>query len=91
MKIVDMFGCGLPVCAYNFPCLNELVNHDVNGWKFDDAAQLSDQLQTWFQGFPHSKLQQERDMKFRKELETFQTLRWHENWTFNALPLFSQD
>jgi beta-1,4-mannosyltransferase len=73
------------------PCsLNELVNHDVNGWKFEDAAQLSDQLQTWFEGFPHSKLQQERDMKFRKELETFQTLRWHENWTFNALPLFSQ-
>lgn len=89
MKIVDMFGCGLPVCAYNFLCLSELVNHDVNGWKFDDAAQLSDQLQTWFQGFPHSKSQQERDARFRKELETFQKLRWHENWTFNALPLFT--
>lgn len=90
MKVVDMFGCGLPVCAYNFRCLNELVKHDVNGWTFDSATQLSDQLQTWFRGFPHSKSQQERETRFRKELENFQKLRWHENWTFSALPLFME-
>ncbi|XP_069702076.1 chitobiosyldiphosphodolichol beta-mannosyltransferase isoform X1 [Periplaneta americana] len=89
MKVVDMFGCGLPVCAYNFSCLNELVKHNINGWKFDDASQLADQLQTWFRGFPCSEVQLERDAKFREELKIFQKLRWHENWTFNALPLFS--
>jgi beta-1,4-mannosyltransferase len=73
-----------------FSCsLNELVSHNINGWKFDDAAELSDQLQTWFRGFPHSKTQQERDATFRKELENFQKLRWHENWSFSALPLFA--
>jgi hypothetical protein len=69
--------------------LNELVKHDVNGWTFDSATQLSDQLQTWFRGFPQNKSQQERETRFRKELEYFQKLRWHENWTFSALPLFT--
>ncbi|KAJ9596563.1 hypothetical protein L9F63_012396, partial [Diploptera punctata] len=82
MKVVDMFGCGLPVCAYNFPCgFWELVKHDVNGWQFDDWTELSIQILSWFRGFPKSELQKNKNERFKKELTDFQKLRWHENWT----------
>lgn len=44
MKIVDNFGCEVPVCAYNFPCLKELVQDDVNGRTFESISELYEQL-----------------------------------------------
>ncbi|OLY84517.1 Chitobiosyldiphosphodolichol beta-mannosyltransferase [Smittium mucronatum] len=44
MKIVDMFGCGLPVLAYNFKCIGELVSNGVNGYIFNDSDELADQI-----------------------------------------------
>lgn len=44
MKVVDMFGCGLPVCALGFDSIDELVHDGENGLIFKNAEQLSGQF-----------------------------------------------
>lgn len=41
MKILDMFGCELPVFAKNFSCLGELVRDGVNGLTFETPEDLA--------------------------------------------------
>ncbi|XP_017473383.1 PREDICTED: chitobiosyldiphosphodolichol beta-mannosyltransferase-like [Rhagoletis zephyria] len=89
MKVVDMFGCGLPVCAYNFKCLGELVTHGQNGFIFENQKELADQLIFWFENFPSNPRLLETKERFRKNLHEFQSLRWHGNWKNNALPVFN--
>merc|ERR1719401_834700 len=45
-----MFGCGLPVCAVGFDCLNELVQHGKNGMVFDCSNMLAEQLSELLRG-----------------------------------------
>ncbi|GJN92554.1 hypothetical protein Rhopal_005584-T1 [Rhodotorula paludigena] len=54
MKVVDMFGCGLPALALDFPCVGELVKDGQNGRTFKTAEDLADQLITLLRGFPHT-------------------------------------
>jgi beta-1,4-mannosyltransferase len=45
MKVVDMFGAGIPVLAINYETLNELLKHKKNGMIFNNADELTVQLQ----------------------------------------------
>jgi beta-1,4-mannosyltransferase len=67
MKVLDMFGCGVPVCAIGFQCLHELVKHDVNGLVFTSEKQLSDQLYELLLGHPR---QNRKLQKLRQALTT---------------------
>ncbi|KAI0726057.1 mannosyltransferase [Fomitopsis betulina] len=59
MKVVDMFGCELPVCALGFACLDELVKEGINGLVFHNAEQLAKQLESLLLPHPHSQLIEE--------------------------------
>ncbi|GAA5876946.1 hypothetical protein JCM16303_006344 [Sporobolomyces ruberrimus] len=51
MKVVDMFGCRLPVLALDFPSIGELVQDGVNGRTFKDENELTRQLIEILSGF----------------------------------------
>ena len=52
MKVVDMLGCGLPVCALDFACLSELVVERWNGVVFRDAEGLARQWESLLANHP---------------------------------------
>ncbi|XP_013791676.2 chitobiosyldiphosphodolichol beta-mannosyltransferase-like [Limulus polyphemus] len=85
MKVVDMFSCGLPVCALAYSCLEELVHHNENGLVFKDSQELSQQLQMLFEVFPKqtTKLDQ-----MREKLKSFQQTTWDQTWVCHAKQTF---
>ncbi|XP_054155246.1 chitobiosyldiphosphodolichol beta-mannosyltransferase-like [Oppia nitens] len=87
MKVVDMFGCCLPVCAFDYDCIDELVINKTNGLLFKTSHQLCDHLLKLFENFP----EESKDLKsFRNHLnENFLKYRWTDCWNQNALPIFS--
>ncbi|KAM3826904.1 chitobiosyldiphosphodolichol beta-mannosyltransferase isoform 2-T2 [Vipera latastei] len=86
MKVVDMFGCCLPVCAVQFQCLHELVKHDVNGLIFKDSCELAEQLKMLLGEFPAEEGQL---ALFRRNLRLAKQQRWDESWEQTVFPLFS--
>jgi len=85
MKIVDMFGCCLPVCALNYDCIDELVKHDQNGFVFNDGNELTRQLCYLLKNFPKDK---SKLSQFSEHIQNnFLKLRWNENWENVFLPL----
>ena len=56
MKVVDMFGSGLPVAAIKYRAIKELVRHADNGFIFRNHSELSAQLFRLFCDFPTDRL-----------------------------------
>ncbi|KAG9443785.1 hypothetical protein H6P81_015125 [Aristolochia fimbriata] len=88
MKVVDMFGCGLPVCALSFSCIEELVTVEENGLLFSSSSDLADNLLTLFKDFPDgcSTLNSLREGALAKGAST----RWATEWEQQALPLIAE-
>ncbi|XP_029433178.1 chitobiosyldiphosphodolichol beta-mannosyltransferase isoform X2 [Rhinatrema bivittatum] len=84
MKVVDMFGCSLPVCAVYFNCLHELVKHEENGLIFANSSELAKQLKMLFSDFPTATSKLNR---FRKNLQESRQPRWDESWDQTVLPV----
>ncbi|XP_055753950.1 chitobiosyldiphosphodolichol beta-mannosyltransferase isoform X2 [Salvelinus fontinalis] len=88
MKVVDMFGCCLPVCAIHFYCLHELVKHEENGLIFKDSEELSGQLKSLLWDFPGCEYEGKLG-QFRRNLRASGGQRWDQNWDQNVLPLLT--
>ncbi|CAN2391125.1 Chitobiosyldiphosphodolichol beta-mannosyltransferase, partial [Pristimantis euphronides] len=85
MKVVDMFGCCLPVCAVKFTCLHELVKHNENGLTFEDSKELAAQIKMLFMDFTSDSSKLKR---LRQNLRDSKQMRWDESWDQMVLPIF---
>lgn len=86
MKITDMFGAGLPVCALAYgACLDEQIRAGETGVLFADAAQLVAVLAELLRGFPRPTDALER---LRQNVAGL-TRTWDAEWNASAAPLLS--
>jgi beta-1,4-mannosyltransferase len=88
MKILDLFGCEIPVCARGFPCLSELVKDDVNGRIFHNSQELQEQLWQLLKPLASSNWPPHGfgDLaRYSRSLHG--KTKWDENWNVIALPV----
>ncbi|HEY8926834.1 MAG TPA: glycosyltransferase [Polyangia bacterium] len=86
MKIADMFGAGLPVCALDYgPVLRELVSVGANGRLFSTGTELAAQITQLLDGFPGPAPALEA---LRRGVARLATESWGDGWRREALPLF---
>ena len=83
MKVVDMFGAGLPVAAYSaFESIGELVKEGVNGCGFEDAEQLTEVLRRLLGMAGEDEL-----AKLKEGAVQEGALRWDEEWNRVVAPV----
>jgi beta-1,4-mannosyltransferase len=85
MKIADLFGAGVPVCALDYgACLAERVRHGDSGLLFSNGRQLADVLFELFETFPADQKALER---LRTGARKLARPTWEEGWTREARPV----
>ena len=82
MKVVDMFGAGLPVLAVHFPCLSELVKEGETGYSFRDGGELGGLMEVLVGG------DEGRMGRMRENVHKWASIRWEQSWGEAAAPLF---
>lgn len=87
MKIADMFGAGLPVCALDYgPVLSELVRNGENGELFATGLELAARIQSALAGFPRAA----RLQTLRSGVERLASGTWADGWRREARALFME-
>jgi beta-1,4-mannosyltransferase len=82
MKIADLHGAGLPVCALDYgSCLDEAVSHDDTGLRFADAWTLADQWVALLATFPDATPALDR---LRANVDRARGVTWREGWEREA-------
>jgi glycosyltransferase involved in cell wall biosynthesis len=85
MKVADLFGAGVPVCALDYgACLAERVRHGDNGLLFSNGKQLADVLFELFETFPAECPQLDR---LRTGARRAARPTWEEGWVKEANPV----
>ncbi len=85
MKVADLFGAGVPVCALDYgACLAERVRHGDNGLLFSNGRQLADVVFDLFEGFPGEQKALDR---LRAGARKSARPTWEEGWAREAKPL----
>jgi beta-1,4-mannosyltransferase len=83
MKVVDMFGAGLPVAAYSaFESFGELVKEGQNGCGFETAEQLTEILRRLLGMSGEEELAALKEGAVREG-----SLRWDEEWDRVVAPI----
>ncbi|HEY4187307.1 MAG TPA: glycosyltransferase [Polyangia bacterium] len=86
MKIADMFGAGLPVCAFAYgPVVAELVRERENGLLFSTGPELGAQICEVLGGFPGPTPLLE---ELRRGVERLAGESWADGWQREARPVF---
>lgn len=87
MKIVDLFGSGVPVITMNYPVINELVKEGVNGTiveKNDDAAEMSDLINNILFSSDQAKY-----LKIKEGALLESSRRWEDEWDMKLAPIMA--
>jgi beta-1,4-mannosyltransferase len=85
MKVADMFGAGVPVCALDYGAtLAERVRHGSNGLLFSTAEQLANVLFDLFETFP---AEDELFERLRTGARKSARMSWDEGWAREAMPV----
>jgi beta-1,4-mannosyltransferase len=83
MKVVDMFGAGLPVAAYSaFESFGELIKEGENGRGFETAQELAAILRTLLSMQGEETLAELKEGAVREG-----SLRWDEEWNKVVKPI----
>jgi beta-1,4-mannosyltransferase len=79
MKVVDMFSAQLPVAAFNYDTVHELVQEGDNGFLFKTKEQLSDILEKVIIDYSINDNSEDVE-KFRQNLKDFNQNDWITQW-----------
>lgn len=97
MKVVDMFGCGIPVLAYEYQAISELVIDDFYGQTFKNSEELFTKLALLLKDFFIDSECSLEDVeccpleRYKKNIKRrFLLSRWEDNWNRTAKPVLDK-